>query len=171
MIGVGTAMVAVAAGFLPYSPQIVLAATIGSLGPDIDHPKSMLGRRLPFISEPLYRRVGHRTATHSAYGVIGATIVASAIELVMPFVGFAFLIGYVLHIAADLITKEGCALLYPKSKKRYRLWPAVPTGSAGETLTVIPIMMLMAVCCYVLNPHFFHAGYWGSVIRNSFIPT
>lgn len=168
IIGVGAATVAVAAGFLPMTPQIIAAATFGSLAPDIDHPQSSLGRLVPFISEPLYRTVGHRTATHSTYGIVAATIVAAGLELVMPFVGFAFLIGYVLHIGADLLTKEGCALLYPKNRRRYCFWPAVPTGSLGETLTVIPIVLIMAACSLALNPQIFHSEYWIHLVRRSF---
>lgn len=47
---------------------ILLCAIIGSLSPDIDHPKALIGRIFFFISKPLDRRFGHRTVTHSFIG-------------------------------------------------------------------------------------------------------
>ena len=41
------------------------AVTLGSLLPDIDTPRSSIGRVLPFLSIPIERRWGHRTVTHS----------------------------------------------------------------------------------------------------------
>jgi hypothetical protein len=51
------------------------AALLGSLLPDIDTPKSSLGRLLPFLSIPIERRWGHRTLTHSLLLVAGLGLV------------------------------------------------------------------------------------------------
>ena len=42
-------------------------ALLGSLMPDLDSPKSAPGRFLPFLSQPIERRWGHRTVTHSCW--------------------------------------------------------------------------------------------------------
>lgn len=53
--------------------SILLCAIIGSLSPDIDHPKAIIGRMFFFISKPLDRHFGHRTITHSLLGWIICT--------------------------------------------------------------------------------------------------
>lgn len=50
--------------------EIVLfypALLLGAIYPDIDHPKSYLGRRFIFISKPINDVWGHRTITHSLF--------------------------------------------------------------------------------------------------------
>lgn len=54
--------------------SILLCAILGSLSPDIDHPKALIGRLFFFISKPLDRHFGHRTITHSLLGWIASTI-------------------------------------------------------------------------------------------------
>nr|WP_254425349.1 metal-dependent hydrolase [Aeromonas dhakensis] len=49
--------------------QTVPAALASALLPDLDHPKSVLGQRLPWISKPLSRLFGHRGFTHSLLAV------------------------------------------------------------------------------------------------------
>ena len=49
-----------------YDSSISLVSVyIGSVLPDIDTPKSYIGRRLPFISYPIYKIFGHRGIFHS----------------------------------------------------------------------------------------------------------
>ncbi len=50
----------------------VPAALASALLPDLDHPKSVLGQRLPWISKPLSRLFGHRGFTHSLLAVAAA---------------------------------------------------------------------------------------------------
>jgi len=61
---------------------IILIAILGSLMPDIDMPKSTIGRLIPFISVPLERRFGHRTITHSLIGWLIATVGFGVIILI-----------------------------------------------------------------------------------------
>ena len=113
----------------------------GALLPDIDHPNSILGRRCGSISRTLHHWCGHRSITHSIFGVlillgfcigIGSLalalggsqgIVFSASSQAMLRLGlYSLLFGYALHLLADSLTKEGIPLLWP-SKKRYGLIP------------------------------------------------
>lgn len=101
-----------------------MAAAIGGLMPDIDHPKSALGRRLPFISIPLSYLVGHRGVTHSLIAVLTMLILLSMAAFTMD-TRIALLvapvcIGYLSHIAGDALTPSGVPLLWPK-RKRYTL--------------------------------------------------
>ena len=48
------------------SPVLVtVPAFLGAALPDIDHPKSHLGRRFRFTSKVVNKAFGHRTFTHS----------------------------------------------------------------------------------------------------------
>ena len=52
--------------------HIVPSAVLTCLLPDIDHPKSLLGQRLKWISKPIARACGHRGFTHSLLAVFAA---------------------------------------------------------------------------------------------------
>jgi len=54
--------------------SILACAVLGSLAPDVDMPKSIIGRLLGFVSKPLEQRFGHRTVTHSIFGWGVATV-------------------------------------------------------------------------------------------------
>jgi inner membrane protein len=116
-----------------------LVAAIGGLMPDLDHPKSALGRRLPFISLPLSSLFGHRGFTHSL------------VMVVVMFVGLAYVtkypdysmgrwmvtplcVGYLSHILGDAFTPSGVPLFYPK-KTTYSL-NLFKTRSPLETVFV-----------------------------------
>jgi inner membrane protein len=101
-----------------------MAAAIGGLLPDIDHPKSALGRRIPFISIPLSYLVGHRGVTHSLMAVVVMLILLPIAAFTMD-TRIALLVapvclGYLSHIAGDAMTPSGVPLLWP-NRKRYTL--------------------------------------------------
>lgn len=102
----------------------MMAAAVGGLLPDIDHPKSALGRRIPFISIPLSYLVGHRGVTHSLMAVVVMLILLSLAAFTMD-TRIALLVapvclGYLSHIAGDAMTPSGVPLLWP-NRKRYTL--------------------------------------------------
>jgi membrane-bound metal-dependent hydrolase YbcI (DUF457 family) len=102
----------------PLSPAVLAATAIGSLAPDIDHPQSTLGRPLFFVSYPMNATIGHRTGTHSFLALAFCTLAVLIAEAASyANIGYGFLVGYVAHIAADLLTIEGCALLYPTDRE------------------------------------------------------
>lgn len=72
--------------------------SVGSLLPDVDSKNSLLGKALPFIS----KIVIHRTWTHSL-----------AFLLICYFINIYLFYGCCLHIILDMMTKQGCPLLYP----------------------------------------------------------
>ncbi|MBA2176883.1 metal-dependent hydrolase [Halobacillus locisalis] len=83
---------------------------VSSLIPDIDEPKSKLGRPLLFISYPLKSLVGHRTLTHSLpFALIMSLLVMLFTNLTF---GLAVFSGIVAHILGDMITGR-VQLLYP----------------------------------------------------------
>lgn len=105
------------------SPVLVtIPCFLGAALPDIDHPKSHLGRRFRFLSKIIFKAFGHRTFTHSLLFCFGVGY------LLMQFhtsVGIGAFFGILSHIVLDMITpfSKGVALLYP-FKKRFGIFMA-----------------------------------------------
>lgn len=134
-------LVGLLAGF-PITGFNTLAAALGGLLPDIDHPNSVVGRRVRFLSVPLSSIFGHRGFTHSLLAVvlIGAMVVHFTLEgqsLLLP-----VCIGYLSHILGDTLSASGVPLFYPYSKRRYK-WNVLPVDSMKETAVVAIAFFLM----------------------------
>ncbi|MEA1064897.1 metal-dependent hydrolase [Apirhabdus apintestini] len=111
--------------------HILSAAVLSCLLPDIDHPKSFLGQRIPWLSHPIARAFGHRGFTHSLLAVFAALTLcylkvpdswllpADALQ--------GLVLGYLSHIAADMLTPAGVPLLWP-CRWRFRLPVIAPRG-------------------------------------------
>jgi inner membrane protein len=121
---------------------------LGSLLPDIDSPKSALGRLLPFVSVPLEQRFGHRTVTHSflALGFLGLLLLPLAFFRLGAYC--ALLLGYFSHLLADCATQSGVPLFYPHptmyvapGNPRYRFH----TGSLGEQGLLLVLLLLLGL--------------------------
>lgn len=97
---------------------VVGAATFGALLPDIDHPKSFIGNKVPIVSDMLYNTIGHRTLTHSLIFAFVVGIIGMIFNL---WIGIGLTLGVVSHIALDMIGPHGVAFLYPFNKKRIRM--------------------------------------------------
>ena len=112
--------------------HIVPMALASALLPDLDHPRSLLGRQLPWISGPLSRLFGHRGFTHSllavGMGVWGLAQV-EAPWLLSGAVKDALIVGYLSHLLGDWLTPMGIPLLWPW-RRRFRL-PGLPLRSGG----------------------------------------
>ncbi len=112
--------------------HIVPMALVSALLPDLDHPRSLLGRQLPWISGPLSRLFGHRGFTHSllavGMGVWGLAQV-EAPWLLSGAVKDALIVGYLSHLLGDWLTPMGIPLLWPW-RRRFRL-PGLPLKSGG----------------------------------------
>lgn len=129
-------------------------SAIGALAPDIDSPKSLITKSLGPITKLLsiivmkigaigdpstgYMR-GHRRLTHSLIGFLIAMIpfvLGVALWHLLPWVMYAFMVGWISHVLADMTTIWGCPLLWPRDK-RYGLH-ALRTGSLWETHVIRP---------------------------------
>lgn len=100
---------------------ILMGSTLlGSLLPDIDHPQSVLGRRLQIISVPLHRQFGHRSLTHSIFFLLGAFLIPYYFGL--DALAWGLSVGIFSHILLDLLcVGSGVAFLYPLYKHRIHL--------------------------------------------------
>lgn len=95
------------------------STVFGSLLPDIDHPKSFLGRRLSFLSRFLYKSIGHRTLTHSLIFI--STLSVLLVKVGSLSLALGLLLGMLSHILLDLFSfGDGVAFLYPFYTKRIR---------------------------------------------------
>lgn len=95
-------------------PLASAAALLLGLVPDIDTPKSIVGSLARSISVPLERRVGHRTATHSAPAL---ALVAALTYLLTPGHWLALTAAYGSHLLLDLlIGRQGVQLFWPSGE-------------------------------------------------------
>lgn len=124
---------------LPALDPVALAlATGGALLPDIDHPRSWVGRRTSVISRPLAALIGHRGFTHSF-----AAVVACGMALHWQGVGRTavdpVVVGYLSHLGADLLTPSGLPLAWPL-RRRFAI-PLCTTGSPAELVVVAAVVV------------------------------
>ncbi|AZL83461.1 metal-dependent hydrolase (plasmid) [Aliivibrio salmonicida] len=93
-------------------------SNIGGLLVDLDHPDSLIGSRLRFLSIPISTIFGHRGMLHSLLSIIGISyLVIEKIEPILnenlqPFL-IPFVIGFLSHLIADSLTPAGIYWFYP----------------------------------------------------------
>lgn len=113
-------------------------AIIGALLPDIDHPKSWVGKRMRPLSTIVAAVLGHRGATHSLLAVVGCGWLlfhdGTPRAIVAP-----VLVGYLSHLAGDLLTPRGLRLAWP-FKGTWAL-PLCRSGSPFEPLVVAALLL------------------------------
>lgn len=133
--------------------------------PDIDHPRSAIGRVFFPVSRYLSRHFGHRTITHSALAVVAVYIFSVLMQIAFfPDYHFAGLVtlSYGLHVFLDMMTIQGVPLAYPfksnafvlPGKASYRL----TTGLAAHEFGVI----VFSACSFLFLQDFIAKGFWTS---------
>jgi inner membrane protein len=135
-IALGAAAWLVAAprlGMPPLDPAALGLAVLGALLPDIDHPKSWVGQRLRPVSALCARIFGHRGMTHSLVAVGGCTALLLRQDVPLA-VTAPLVVGYISHLAADLLTPAGLRLAWPL-RGTWAL-PLCRAGSPFEPLVV-----------------------------------
>lgn len=99
-------------------------ASIGSLIPDIDEPRSKAGQKVPVVSGFLKSTLGHRGGTHSFFMMFIFTLLFIGLLYYFKFPLYLFIyfvLGYVSHLFMDLLTVAGVPLFWPFSKVRFRI--------------------------------------------------
>lgn len=135
VVGVATWIAAAPLLHLPPADLLYLAlAVAGSLLPDVDHPKSWVGRRTRPVSTAIAATLGHRGVTHSAVAVLGLTLLLLGAGYRRGGVS-ALAVGYLSHLGADMLTPRGLRLAWPLR----RTWalPLCRTGSPAEPVIVL----------------------------------
>jgi inner membrane protein len=120
-----------------------LVAAIGGLLPDIDHPQSALGRRIPWVSIPLSAVFGHRGFTHSLLAVLMVMLLLIAIPIPASWqwIVYPLCIGYLSHLLGDAVTASGIPLLYPWRRKFG--YPLLPINTIKETALVASFLLII----------------------------
>ncbi len=126
-----------------------IAAAIGALIPDIDHPQSSIGRLLWFVSFPVNNRFGHRGVVHSlSLWSIPLIIGLVSGSTVLQWVS----IGCISHCVLDTMNKSGVRLFEPFSStivvcpanSNYR----ISTASVNEIVVFMVITGLVFLMGY-----------------------
>lgn len=126
---------------------LLLGSTAGALLPDLDHPKSWLGRRIPLVSVPIAAVFGHRGITHSLLAVVGLVLALwhglaqwHLLETRWGLGAVGVAAGYLSHIAGDFVTHGGVPLLWPL-KRRFSAPLTFLTGGAFESLLKFALVL------------------------------
>jgi len=139
---------------------IILFAILGAIMPDIDHPKSIIGKLFYFISAPIERRYGHRTITHSLIGLAIFTVLFAVIIGLISFLpqiaawGWtdlpirwiaAFSISYFSHLVLDMFNKRGSQMFWPDPGRD--VIPRNPKfrSESGSKVEVLIFFILLAL--------------------------
>ncbi|MGQ9533436.1 MAG: metal-dependent hydrolase [Desulfotomaculales bacterium] len=149
----GGALFGAVAGLAAGEP--VTGAVVGAvtgLLPDIDHPGSLAGRRVPILPVILSVVAGHRTATHTVWFCLAVAVGAGAVAV--PLAGWAWawvaapaLLGSLSHLILDGCTRSGVQPFAPLtlSGKMARLNHVKGPFVTGTALVEGPLAFLMLV--------------------------
>jgi membrane-bound metal-dependent hydrolase YbcI (DUF457 family) len=152
------------------NPIFVSVTLIGSIIPDIDHTKSVIGKAFYPVAKYLSVNYGHRTITHSLLFLIGICTISVFIEnnfredfsisTILFFSVFS-------HLLFDMVTLQGIPLFYPFYKNPCVL-PANPemrirSGNIRQEGVILFIFCFLTFFMQDL----FKNGFW-STINNEF---
>jgi inner membrane protein len=132
--------------FYGYQPEwwYFICAGIGSLLPDIDHPKSQVGRMIPTLSKFMAQTFGHRGFTHSLMAVVIFMWIMFQTSSLALGATAAFCLGYLSHIWADFHSKSGVPLLWPARIKVRSPILVYTTNGPGEYLLTLGLIGILA---------------------------
>lgn len=127
----------------PFTIGYASGVVIGSVLPDIDEPKSFIGRRSLGVSNQVKKAYGHRGMTHSVlvWAVIAAVFIAQSPSLFT----YGFIIGYLLHIVEDFFSVQGVPLFWPIQTKRYKSFITYRTAGLLEKLIYYASFVMLIV--------------------------
>lgn len=133
----------------------VAGGAIGSLIPDIDHPNSTVGQKFRFLSRTVNNLFGHRGITHAPITLLIMSYLLFFASTYIPLeykgYGLAFILGiimgYASHLFLDSLTVSGIPLLYPFSKKMYRI-ARLRTGQDDWLVLVLTVVITSAYLFY-----------------------
>lgn len=143
----------------PYSFEKILiggiligGSIVGSLMPDIDLPSSTVGQKVKPISYLINQFFGHRGITHTPILHIICSIflllLGGSLTGILRLIYLSFVIGLfvggISHIVLDSMTVKGLPLLYPFSKKKYRI-ANFTTGEDEFIVRVITVGVTLIV--------------------------
>ena len=134
-------------GLLAIVP-IIAGGYLGALLPDIDHPGSKIGKALYPIAWVVNKLFGHRGATHSLLALFLTSVLFVLPSLMLTgFAGFMYTqfaigvsVGFLSHLILDMSTKSGVPLLYPFTRKSFRI-AQLTTGKHDIFVSAIAVFL------------------------------
>ena len=144
---------------LPIDSLMVLTfLIIGSLLPDIDHPRTFFIQQLYLFkhSKRLGKFVMHRGILHSILATLIATAVVWVIAVSYHLETLAvmcFFLGFISHLAIDSLNPAGIRWLQPFSKAKIK--GEIRTGSALEKFLFVVIIVAISAIVYTMHPEWF----------------
>lgn len=120
----------------------VAVAGISALLPDIDHPDSLLGRKIKPISWLINKLLGHRTITHSLDFAIGLCIVV-LLSSNFAYWAWMFVLGYISHLLLDSLTRTGIKLSMFQQNSTIGI-KLVRTGGVVDTLIFLASLLVLS---------------------------
>jgi inner membrane protein len=90
----------------PLYISMIIAFYLGVILPDIDEPKSYIGRKLPFISHITGSLIKHRTFTHYLITFIAISLIAYLFvaDNFLMMILFSISFGMFVHTLGELVT-------------------------------------------------------------------
>jgi len=130
------------------STSTIAMVSLGSLLPDIDHPKSTIGRIFLPISIYLNKKVGHRTLTHSLLLWIPLNLIG--LYFYKPL--FYITMGAISHLILDCWNVSGVMLFNPFSEKLFVLAGRkyrIRSGSRPEFILISIFLFLSLIMGHI----------------------
>lgn len=140
-----------------------LVAGVAALLPDLDDPRSFIGRKVWPVSAGLRLAVGHRGAMHSLAAALAiSAVLGFFLRGLVPDAFHPLLAGYLSHLVLDTLNPAGVPWFWPL-KLRLRV-PVVGVGSVLERLVLVPALFcLCAWLWFRLSSVPFSRGFWGGL--------
>ena len=143
-------------------PVTLMAGLVGSLIPDIDHPKSTISNMTLLskaISKTVTSATKHRGVCHSIAFIIAVHFLLT--RFVVGNISFftaerarCLAAGMMSHILLDMLNPAGVSLFWPFGKKRIKLM-YIKTGTFGEyavAFILVAAEIAMLVTAFLLSP-------------------
>ncbi len=141
---------------------------VGCLLPDIDSPRSLMGRLCPPVAHALQRRYGRRTITHSGVLLLALTLALGTLECATSGgnkLTLIFFFAYFSHLLLDMLTQPGVPLLYPWFRGPF-VMPASPKWRLrGDDLRGEAIIFGAFLVLGLFMQPLFANGFWTSYNR------
>jgi len=145
------------------NPVNVSFVILGSLLPDVDHTKSIIGKLFYPIAKSISKNFGHRTITHSVFFlgfIIFLSMMLESVFKVNHNVSIILFFSVFSHLVLDMVTIQGIPLFYPFYKNPCVI-PAnvdlrLTTGNLKQEGIVLFIFSMLTL---FLTP-LFSDGFW-----------
>ena len=158
-----TGLVSSLLGWNIFTDPVLLGVTfLGSLLPDVDHPKSLIGRTFFPISKVINRRYGHRTITHSVFFLVASSIVIALVNnlILVNYMAATYFVATFSHILFDMMTVSGVVFFYPLSKHVFVMPGKQELRISSNNYRAETIVMIVFLLCgFALFP-LFKDGFW-----------